>query len=571
MRKKELVTYQLKAYQDLKYRANRLPNNEAETLDILPDVPEKRKFKPDYLKDNDIRKKEKTLKLRNLSDFSKIDNHLADNLKEANKNSKTSSVTEIADTKSISSVTTTKSNSSINNTNSQTGYNLLNLGRTFSLNRKPNPSSTHGSTVDIDVIEVSSPSSYSEDEEETKIIKNESQSTAVVGDGANTENDEADDEDSKSNTTSSSVNVEIHQDDKNTSTDNVKTNILNDKVNSDKLPLDPNTKNERRTLKLPHKKDKSGKRTEKNKLSSSLDFSSFINNLSLGNNAKRSNLPPMTATSVINSIFSFLNNSIKEEKPMAPVHQTPASPPLPESSQESNDESLQITPLHHHDSAENNEKTKEVEVNTSDNTNNIIAPTPLRPSPEPLKDEKNSNSDKNIDNNTKDSNIPIITINDKNVVKEDNEITKDKDSSKDENENVNGEEKKESTVQSSLSHNDKISNQLNHSNARMDLSLQPTSPDEIRKKKLTPLLVSKKGAAVLIKFLEKNINVVPEMKITEIEWVCMQNPRGTFTTKRPQCPGQRFPGLKMGRKISNLMVSLAIIKGKHIKIDNFNI
>jgi len=99
-------------------------------------------------------------------------------------------------------------------------------------------------------------------------------------------------------------------------------------------------------------------------------------------------------------------------------------------------------------------------------------------------------------------------------------------------------------------------------NAGMDMELQPKSIEEVRKRKLTPLLVSKKGAMLLIKFLEKNINVTPEMKITEIEWVCMQNPHGTFTTKRPQCPGQRFPGLKMGRKISNLMISLAKLKGK---------
>jgi hypothetical protein len=99
-------------------------------------------------------------------------------------------------------------------------------------------------------------------------------------------------------------------------------------------------------------------------------------------------------------------------------------------------------------------------------------------------------------------------------------------------------------------------------NAGMDMELQPKSIEEVRKRKLTPLLVSKKGAMLLIKFLEKNINVTPEMKITEIEWVCMQNPHGTFTTKRPQCPGQRFPGLKMGRKISNLMISLAKLKGR---------
>jgi len=536
MRKKELVTYQLKAYQDLKYRANRLTNTDAEILDIIPDIPEKRKFKPDYLKDHDTVKKEKTLKLRNLSDFSQIDKHLADNLKEANaSNTNASSAKENTDT-------SPKTNSTTSNNNSQTGYNFsINLGRTFSLNRNNNPPITHGSNVDIDVIEVSSSSSYSEDEEEIKKNENEnaSQTTAVVENGANVENNNVHGEDLKTNSTSSSLNVEIPsepKDDKNSHNYIAKTNI-----DGDKLPLDPSTKlnkNERRTMKLPHRREnskKSDKGMEK-KLNNSLDFGAFFNSLISGNIAKRDNQPFLTATSVINSIFSFLNSTIKEEKPVAPILQAPESPSTPESSQESNDESLQINsvqPDNNKDSTENNEEAKNDKINKKDNTDQNITST---------KDE-NSNNDKKIDNDTKDE---------ENNIKKENEVTKDV--SKDENNTNNGDG--ESSLHSSLN-----SVRSNHSNARMDMSLQPSSSEEIRKKKLTPLLVSKKGAAVLIKFLENNINVVPEMKITEIEWVCLQNPRGTFTTKRPQCPGQRFPGLKMGRKINNLMISLAIIRG----------
>jgi len=155
--------------------------------------------------------------------------------------------------------------------------------------------------------------------------------------------------------------------------------------------------------------------------------------------------------------------------------------------------------------------------------------------------------------------IPILKINNDDIkVSENQNENKNENENENKNEVINGEEKDKDNQNSSVHSN----NSNIRSNARMDMSLQPTSSEEVRKRKLTPLLVSKKGASVLIKFLERNINVVPEMKITEIEWVCMQNPRGTFTTKRPQCPGQRFPGLKMGRKISNLMISLAKLKGR---------
>ncbi|OUM66273.1 hypothetical protein PIROE2DRAFT_6506 [Piromyces sp. E2] len=584
MRKKDLVTYQLKAYQDLKYRANRMTNNDAEIIDVLPDVPEKRKFKPDYLKDDREKKKERTLKLRNLSDFSKADNQqtLADNLKEANstQSSLTSSVVEDLESKNSTS-------------NTNTGYNFL--SRRFSLNLKTNSSSSHGSTVDVDVIEVSSSSSYSEDEEddqkkdETKDIKEESKKSSTHK--QSTDNNDADDE-NEDVKNSSSVKKQSEQDD-------VKTNVIGDKVDDNKLPVDPNVvpkKDTSRVLKR-NKKSKNffsiSKDDSKESKHSSIDFSSFINNLTFGNNAnKRNGQQPMTASNVINSIFSFLNSSIKEEKPVAPIIDTPKSPPIPESSQESGSDLDEKINENHDDDDDisSEEKTKDEKdekidenekiENTKSNTENgeIIAPIPVHviPVPENLKDNNDNNNnnnnnnndhdnnDNNVDNSTntndckentdtntetKDSTVPIITVNDN---KED--IT-----NKDLTSQEKDDEKKKENGKSLNS--SKYSLNSNRSNARMDFELQPTTPEEIRKKKLTPLIVSKKGASVLIKFLERNINVVPEMKITEIEWVCMQNPRGTFTTKRPQCPGQRFPGLKMGRKISNLMISLAKLKG----------
>jgi len=560
------VTYQLKAYQDLKYRANRMTNNDAEVIDILPDVPEKRKFKPDYLKDDNEKKKERTLKLRNLSDFSKADNQqtltLADNLKEFNSSqtSLTSSVAEDPENKSLVS----------NSNTSTSGYNFL--GRRFSLSRKNNTSSTHGSTVDVDVIEVSSSSSYSEDEEDEQKkhdLKKKKEKRKRISSRRSTDNEDADDEKENENENKNENENNIK---KNNEKNIEKTNVAGDKVNNDKLPIDPNVtvkKDPNRILKRNNKNKNFFSISKDENKHSSIDFSSFINNLTFGNNTnKRNGQQSMTASSVINSIFSFLNSSIKEEKPVAPIIDTPKSPPIPESSQESAseiDEKIQDKLDNDRLSEEKTNDQKDEEINkeeriedTEVNNDNgkIIAPVPVHAIsvPESLKDNNNiettnNTNDNNENDNTnesKDSTIPIITVND-----DKNDINKKDITSE---ENNNDENLNKNTLQLSKE-------ESNRSNARMDFELQPTSPEEIRKKKLTPLIVSKKGASVLIKFLERNINVVPEMKITEIEWVCMQNPRGTFTTKRPQCPGQRFPGLKMGRKISNLMISLAKLKG----------
>ncbi|ORX44353.1 hypothetical protein BCR36DRAFT_359867 [Piromyces finnis] len=559
MRKKDLVTYQLKAYQDLKYRANRMTNNEAEIIDILPDVPEKRKFKPDYLKDDKEKKKEKSLKLKDLSDFVKVDNRqpLAGNLKK-----------EISSSQNTyeSSNEDNQKNQTNNKNNSTSGYNFLSRG--FSLNRKSDPSSNHGSNVDVDVMEISSSSSYSEDEgdeelqkvENIKTMKENKKKVSTVGKNINANN-----EDENNDTIDViSFNSKVHNE-----KSNIEADTIGDKVNNNKLPLDPNAntdvkKDPSRILKKPNKsknffsmpKDENEKHSSNKH--SSIDFSYFINNLTFGNNTntnKRNSQPPMTASNVINSIFSFLNNSIKEEKPVAPVISTPKSPPIPETSQESiSGENNNKSDVNLSTEEINDKKDEENNKNKNDNEE-IISPIPVHLIPNPENSNKdtitniNGNDEKTI-NNTNSENFfdPIISLSNDNVnvVKEDLTQTEKE---------IQEKEKNEMT-----SSRDSLAS--NRSNARMDFSLQPTSPEEIRKKKLTPLIVSKKGASVLIKFLERNINVVPEMKITEIEWVCMQNPRGTFTTKRPQCPGQRFPGLKMGRKISNLMISLAKLKDR---------
>ncbi|RUS25697.1 hypothetical protein BC938DRAFT_471778 [Jimgerdemannia flammicorona] len=50
--------------------------------------------------------------------------------------------------------------------------------------------------------------------------------------------------------------------------------------------------------------------------------------------------------------------------------------------------------------------------------------------------------------------------------------------------------------------------------------------------------------------------------ITVIEWLCMQDPRRTFTADRPQLPGQGHPGLKIGKKVVSLLLDLAKKHGR---------
>ncbi len=42
-----------------------------------------------------------------------------------------------------------------------------------------------------------------------------------------------------------------------------------------------------------------------------------------------------------------------------------------------------------------------------------------------------------------------------------------------------------------------------------------------------------------------------------VQWLLLQNPFASFTPERPALPGQRHPGLRIGRKVMELLVSLA--------------
>ncbi len=48
-----------------------------------------------------------------------------------------------------------------------------------------------------------------------------------------------------------------------------------------------------------------------------------------------------------------------------------------------------------------------------------------------------------------------------------------------------------------------------------------------------------------------------------IEWLTLQNPTATFTTKRPLLPGQKYPGLKIGRQVLGVLINMT----KRLKTD----
>ncbi|CAB4423576.1 unnamed protein product [Rhizophagus irregularis] len=63
------------------------------------------------------------------------------------------------------------------------------------------------------------------------------------------------------------------------------------------------------------------------------------------------------------------------------------------------------------------------------------------------------------------------------------------------------------------------------------------------------------GAMEVYKFMESQLN--DKYSLYLIEWICMQDPCSKFSQNRPQFPGQNYPGLRIGRKVNNMLIDLA--------------
>jgi acetoin utilization deacetylase AcuC-like enzyme len=53
---------------------------------------------------------------------------------------------------------------------------------------------------------------------------------------------------------------------------------------------------------------------------------------------------------------------------------------------------------------------------------------------------------------------------------------------------------------------------------------------------------------------ERNRRAVPGMEVIALEWLLLQNPRAAFSTRRPQLPGQKHPGLGLLRDIIGWLI-----------------
>lgn len=61
--------------------------------------------------------------------------------------------------------------------------------------------------------------------------------------------------------------------------------------------------------------------------------------------------------------------------------------------------------------------------------------------------------------------------------------------------------------------------------------------------------------AAVIKVMRDLLNF--PMDVVTIEWFMMQDPRGVFSADRPRLPGQRFPGLGIGREVMQMLKTQA--------------
>ncbi|OZJ06322.1 hypothetical protein BZG36_00701 [Bifiguratus adelaidae] len=78
-----------------------------------------------------------------------------------------------------------------------------------------------------------------------------------------------------------------------------------------------------------------------------------------------------------------------------------------------------------------------------------------------------------------------------------------------------------------------------------------------------PLYNYLRGPHTVKELLDQLTNSLPDTyTLTIIEWLCMQDPKRSFKEDRPRLPGQNWPGLRVGRQMSSLLIDLAIEHGR---------
>lgn len=63
--------------------------------------------------------------------------------------------------------------------------------------------------------------------------------------------------------------------------------------------------------------------------------------------------------------------------------------------------------------------------------------------------------------------------------------------------------------------------------------------------------------------VETPIEYTGQLKVLKVEWLLLQNPKASFSERRPRLPGQIYPGLGLGDEL----MALFTLMGRHLKVD----
>ena len=62
----------------------------------------------------------------------------------------------------------------------------------------------------------------------------------------------------------------------------------------------------------------------------------------------------------------------------------------------------------------------------------------------------------------------------------------------------------------------------------------------------------------IAEFITRKIRHGSMYPVLKIEWLCLQNPRASFSAEKPALPGQHYPGLGLGRDVLSVIMLMAI-------------
>lgn len=76
-----------------------------------------------------------------------------------------------------------------------------------------------------------------------------------------------------------------------------------------------------------------------------------------------------------------------------------------------------------------------------------------------------------------------------------------------------------------------------------------------------------KKESIIAEFVGRKTSFNEIFPVLKIEWLCLQNPKASFTKEKPKLPGQEYPGLGVGRDALSLILLLGIRMKYHALIN----